>query len=78
VAAMLKHFCSHKVPSTTQVSSSFPVPPTMQAIVVDRVTIVDPQLASIVRNNAVIIPTSPEDAHATCPTRSEMITACET
>jgi hypothetical protein len=54
------------------------IAPTMQAIVVDCVTFVEPQLAPIVRNNPEIVMARPEDSQATCPTDSKVITSFET
>jgi hypothetical protein len=72
----LKHLESHKTPSANT-PSSLTVAPTMQAIVVDCVPIVDPQLASIIRDNAVSVMPCPEDSHATCPTHSKVIVSGE-
>jgi len=55
-----------------------PIAPPMQAIVVDRVAIVNPQFASIVRVNAEAVMTSPEDSHAAGPTHSKVVTSTET
>jgi hypothetical protein len=48
VTTMLKHLKPNKMPSTTEVPRGLPITPTMQTIVVDRVTVGNPQLASIV------------------------------
>jgi hypothetical protein len=73
MTTMLEHFKPCKMPSTTHVSICFPIAPTMQAIVVDRVPIVNPQLASIIRDDAVSVMSGPEDSHAACPTCSKMV-----
>jgi hypothetical protein len=56
----------------------FAIAPTMQTIIVDRVPIVDPQLASIIGDNAISVMACPEDSHASCPTHSEVITSGKT
>jgi hypothetical protein len=50
----------------------------MQAVIIDCITIVDPQLASIIRNDAESIMTGVEDPHATCPTGSKVISSAKT
>jgi hypothetical protein len=50
----------------------------MQAIIVDRVPIVDPQLATIIRNDAEAVLACPPDAQNTCPTHGKVITSGET
>jgi hypothetical protein len=45
----LKHFKSYQTPSSTHMLSCLSIAPPMQAIVVDCVPVVDPQLAAIVR-----------------------------
>jgi hypothetical protein len=44
----LKHFEPHKMPSSTHVPSGNSTAPSMQAIIVNRVSIVEPELAPIV------------------------------
>ena len=44
MSTTLKHFKSHKVPPSTLMLGGFAIAPTMQAIIIDRVAIVDPQL----------------------------------
>jgi hypothetical protein len=48
----LKHLKSCEMPSTTEVFGCLPVTPAMQAVVIDRVAIVQPQLASIIGDDA--------------------------
>jgi hypothetical protein len=78
MATMFKHFNPHTTPSSMKVPVSLPVAPTMQAIIVDRVSIVSPQLASVIRNNAESIRGFSEDSHITCPTHREVITSRKT
>jgi hypothetical protein len=47
----------------------------MQAIVVDRVPIVNPQLAAVIRDDAEAVMASPVNSHAACPSYSEMVTS---
>ena len=58
--------------------NGLPIPPTMQAIIVDCVPTVDPQLAPIIRNNAETVLACPPDAQNTCPTHSKVITSSKT
>jgi hypothetical protein len=51
MTTMFKHFKSHHTPSV-EMFRSLSIPPSMEAIVVDCVPIVDPQLASIIRYDA--------------------------
>jgi hypothetical protein len=51
----LKHLNSHKMPACTNVPSDMTSTPSMQAIVVDCVPIVKPQLASIIRDNLEVV-----------------------
>jgi hypothetical protein len=76
MTTMFKHFNSDEVPSANT-PRSFPIAPTMQAIIVDRVTVINPKLASIVRNDAETIVAFPEKSHTTCPTGSEVIISSE-
>jgi hypothetical protein len=48
MATTLKHLNSHAVYTRPQMLDGLPIPPTMQAIIVDGVSIVNPQLAPII------------------------------
>jgi hypothetical protein len=50
----------------------------MQAIVVNCVSVVDPQLAPIIGNNAEIIMPSSENSQAPCPTHGKVIASSKT
>jgi hypothetical protein len=78
MATTFKHFKSNKVPPSANVSSDLPIAPAMQAIVIDCVPIVDPQLAPIIGYDAEMIMASPEDPHAASPTNSKVIASGET
>jgi len=69
----LKHFKSHKMPPCANVPFDVASTPSVQAIVVNCISIVKPQLASIVRNNLQVVMACPEDSHAACPAHSELI-----
>jgi hypothetical protein len=73
MATTFKHLKLHEMPSSTLMSVCLSVAPAMQSIIVDRVPVVNPQLAPIIRNDTESIQTSSEDPHAGCPTHSEMI-----
>jgi hypothetical protein len=49
-ATMLKHLQSYSAPSHTHIRPGLPIAPAVQAIIVDRKSVVDPQLAAIIRN----------------------------
>ena len=69
----LEHLKPNQTPSSANVSSGLTIAPAMQAIVVNCVSIVNPQLAPIVRVKAEMIMTCPEDSQAASPTHSEVI-----
>jgi hypothetical protein len=70
-----EHLKPHKTPPGTHVPSGLSIAPTVQAIVVNCVAIVDPQLTPIIRDDAEMIMTCPEDSHAAGPTHSKVITS---
>jgi hypothetical protein len=76
VTTVLEHFKSHKTPPT-KMPGGFTIAPTVQAIVVDGVAIINPKLASIIRNYAQSVMACPEDPHAASPAYSKMIVAVE-
>merc|ERR1719162_1925721 len=78
MASALEHFKSDNTPSSTKMPVSLSIAPAVQAIVVNRVAIVHPQLASIVGVNAEAVVARSEDSHAACPTHSKVVTATET
>jgi hypothetical protein len=78
MAAALKHLKSHKTPSSTHMGSGLSVAPAVQAIVVNRVSVVDPQLASIIRDKAEMVMSCPENSQAPCPAHSKLIVAAKT
>ena len=55
----------------------FAVAPAMQAIIVDGVPIVDPQLTAIIGDNAEPVVARPEDSHTACPAHSKVIASFE-
>ena len=66
------------MPPTTNVPSGLSIAPAVQAIIVDCVLVVDPQLAAIIRDNAEMVMACPEDSQAARPTHSEVIISRET
>ena len=78
MATTLKHFNSDKTPWSTEKLGGLSIAPGVQAIVVDRDAIVNPQFASIVGVNAEAVWASFEDSHAACPTHSKVVTLTET
>jgi len=75
MATMFEHLESHKMPASSHVLSDLPIAPTVQAIVVDCITVVDPQVAPIIRDNLEVVMTRLENSHAACPTHSKVIAA---
>jgi hypothetical protein len=68
-----KHFKPHKLPSAPKVSVGLPVAPPVQAIIVDSITPVDPQFATIIRNETESIVGASENSQTACPTCGEVI-----
>jgi hypothetical protein len=77
MTAALKHLKSHQVPPSTNLSPGCSAAPAVQAIVVNCVSIVEPQLAPIIRMNLEVVTACPEDSQAACPTHSKVITSRE-
>jgi len=73
VATVFKHLKPYKMPPCTNVLSGVPGAPSVQAIVVDRVTVVEPEVAPIIRDNLEVVMTCLENSHAPCPTHSKVI-----
>jgi hypothetical protein len=73
----LKHLKFHKMPPSALMFRGLAIAPTMQAIIVDCVSIVNPQFAPIVRNDAKAIMACPEDSHAACPSCSKVVASFE-
>jgi hypothetical protein len=73
----LKHLKSDQRPPSTHMRSGLSVAPTVQAIVVNRVPVVDPQLAPIIRDDAKMVMACPENSQAACPSNSEVIASGE-
>jgi hypothetical protein len=63
MATMFKHLKPHATPSKKVFPPSLPIAPTVTTIVVDCVSIVNPQLTPIIRNNGKPIIASPEKSH---------------
>jgi hypothetical protein len=72
---MLEHFDPHHMPSTAEMLIGLPLTPTVQAIVIDVVSMVDPQSASIIRNEAESVMSRSEESHATCPSHGKVISS---
>jgi hypothetical protein len=73
-----KHLKSHHAPWGPHMPVGLSVAPTVQAIIIDGVPVVDPQFAAIIGNNAEAVVTSPEDSHTSCPTSSKMVRSGKT
>jgi len=55
MTSALKHLKTHEAPPSTNVLSGLPIAPAMQAVIVDREPVVDPQLAPIIRIQAKVV-----------------------
>jgi hypothetical protein len=55
MATALEHLKSHNVPTTTNLPSGHSTAPTVQAIVVNCVFIVNPQLAPVIGDNLKVV-----------------------
>ena len=69
----LEHLKPHKTPAATNMPSGRSTAPTVQAIIVNGVSVVNPQLATIIGDKLEVVMASPEDSQAACPTYSEVI-----
>jgi len=69
----LKHFKSYETPPCTNMLSSLSIAPAVQTIIVNCVSIVDPQLAAIIRDNTEVVMPRLEDSQAASPAHCEMI-----
>jgi hypothetical protein len=49
----------------------------MQAVIIHRVSIVNPELAAIIRDNAEPVMARPVNSQAACPTHSKVVTSRE-
>ena len=74
----LKELKSHKTPPTTNIPSGHSTAPAVQAIVVNCVSIVEPQLASIIGNELEVVPAALEDSQTASPTHCKVIATSET
>jgi hypothetical protein len=66
------------MPPATNVPSGLPIAPAVQAVIVNCVLVVEPQLAAIIRDYAEMVMSCPENSQAACPTHSEVITSRKT
>ena len=78
MTAALEHLKPHEMPATFNVPVGLAIAPSVTAVVVDRVSIVDPEITAIIRDNAETVMASPVEPHAACPTHSKVIAPCKT
>ena len=69
----LKHLKPHQVPPSTNLSPGRSAAPAVQAIIVNCVFVVKPQLAPIIGVNLEVVTPRLEDSEAACPTHSEVV-----
>jgi hypothetical protein len=55
MATMLEHLKSHEMPPSANIPFGHPAAPAMQAIVVNCVSVVNPQLAPIIGDNLEVV-----------------------
>jgi hypothetical protein len=78
VTTTLEHLKSHSTPSSAKILGGLAITPTMQTIVGDGESVVNPKLASIIGVNRHPVAAGPEDSDAASPAHSEVITTRET
>ena len=71
----LKHLKPQTISPSAKMLDSLAIAPTMQAIVVNCVPIIDPQLAPIIRDDAESVMPSLSDFQGACPAHSKVITS---
>jgi len=69
----LEHLELHQMPPSAKTPGGLPIAPPMQAIIVDCVPVVHPQLAAIIRENAKPVVACPEDSHSASPSHSKVV-----
>jgi len=74
----LKHLHPDSLRPRTKMLDGLPIPPAVQAIVVNCVSIVDPQLAPIIGDNAEPVVTGLADSQRACPSHCEVIAPSKT
>jgi hypothetical protein len=74
MATVLKEFKPHESP-TADMPRGLTIAPTMATVIVDGVAVVNPELASIIRNNTVAVMSRLEDSHSTCPACCKVVIA---
>ena len=77
MTATLKHLNSYTMSPTTKILDGFSIAPAMQAVIVNRVAVVDPQFASIIRDELEVVTAAPENSQASGPACCKVITASE-
>jgi hypothetical protein len=73
-----KELKSRETPPSANISSGHSTAPTVQAIVVNCVAIVNPQFAPIIGDNLEVVTARLEDSQAASPTHSEVVTSGKT
>jgi hypothetical protein len=74
----LEHFNPDSKRPRTKMLDGLPITPAVQAIIVNRVPIVDPQLAPIIGDNAEAVMTGLADFQLACPSHCEVIAPSKT
>jgi hypothetical protein len=77
MTTMFEHLEPYIMPPSTHMPSGRSTAPSVQAVVVDRVSIVEPKLAPIIRDKLEVVMGSPENSQTPSPTYSKVITSCE-
>jgi hypothetical protein len=74
----LKHLKPQGIRPSAKMLDSLAIAPTMQAIIINCVAIIDPQLAPIIRDDTESVVASPSDFQCSCPAHSKVITSGKT
>jgi len=78
MTSALKHFKSNSVCPSAKMLGGLAIAPAMQTIVINCIPIVDPQLASIIGDNAEAVAARLSDFQGTGPTHSKVVASSKT
>jgi hypothetical protein len=70
---VLEELDSDGVSPTTVMPPGHSTAPAVQAVIVERVAVFDPHLATVIGDELPMVPTPTADSHPACPTRSKVM-----
>ena len=73
VATTFEHLKPDSMCPSTKMLDALAIAPSMQAIIVNGIPVVDPQFASIIGDDAKAVVTVPADSQSACPTDGKVI-----